>query len=75
MNKPGNIDHSANARETEARGAKADQRRDDTLNRLRAALLADRLTVLDFSNENTGTDPYNSGGARGSSHIWRRRSR
>jgi hypothetical protein len=72
MNKPNEIE-ARNARRTEA--AAADERRDDTLNRLRAALLSDRLSVLELTGENTGTDPYNSGGMRGPSHVWRRRAR
>jgi hypothetical protein len=75
MNKPTNIDLSGNARTAEAEAAATDRRRNDTLNRLRAALLEDRLAVLQLSGENTGTDPYNSGIMRGPSHLWRTRSR
>jgi hypothetical protein len=73
MNKTSNFEAPGKARKAEA--AAADERRGDTLNRLRAALLADRLSVLEFTGENTGTDPYNSGSMRGASHVWRRRSR
>lgn len=73
MNKFQNIEGPGNARKAET--AAADQRRHDTLNRLRAALLADRLSVLELTGENTGTDPYNSGSVRAPSHVWRRRSR
>lgn len=34
-------------------------RRQSVLARIEAALLADKLTVLELSEENTGTDPYN----------------
>ena len=55
----------------------ADTRRDDTFMRLRAALLEDRLALMDFSTENTGTDPYNSGvhRAMAKAHVWSKRSR
>jgi len=55
----------------------ADRRRDDTLTRLRSALLEDRLAVLDLASENTGTDPYNSGVHRtlAKGHVWDKRSR
>jgi hypothetical protein len=36
-------------------------RRQTVLAQIEAALLADKLAVMDLSDENTGTDPYNSG--------------
>ncbi len=57
--------------------ASAERRREDTLARLRSALLEDRLAVLELSGENTGTDPYNSGVHRvlGKGLVWNKRSR
>jgi hypothetical protein len=54
-----------------------DQRRDDTLMRLRAALLEDRLTLMEVTGEQTGTDPYNSGVHRAMARadVWSKRSR
>jgi hypothetical protein len=43
-------------------------RRGTVLAQIEAALLADKLTVLDFAEENTGTDPYNRG--RGKPAPW-----
>lgn len=55
----------------------ADRRREDTLTRLRNALLEERLAVLELSDESTGTDPYNSGIRRGPHAFngWGKRSR
>ncbi len=57
--------------------ADSDRRRDDTLSRIRAALLQDRLTVTVLTDENAGTDPYNSGVHRAlaKAHVWGKRSR
>ena len=57
--------------------AEAEKRRDDTLTRIRSALLEDRLAVMAFTNENTGSDPYNSGVHRAlaKAHVWSKRSR
>jgi len=54
-----------------------DQRRDDTINRLRSALLQERLAVISLTDENSGTDPYNSGVHRAlaKAHVWRKGSR
>ena len=35
-------------------------RRQTVLAQIEAALLADKLTVMDLAEERTGTDPYNS---------------
>lgn len=56
----------------------SDLRRDSTINRLRDALITDRLAVMDLAGEGTGADPYNSGthhtlGAR--DLIWGKRPR
>jgi hypothetical protein len=55
----------------------ADKRREDTFMRLRAALLEERLALVDTSAENTGTDPYNSGIHRAlvRAQVWNKRSR
>ena len=58
--------------------SKAEQRREDTLNRIRSALVEERLAVVSANEENTGTDPYNSGIHRAlasSHHVWNKRSR
>lgn len=36
-------------------------RRQTVLAQIEAALLSDKLAVMNLSEENTGTDPYNSG--------------
>jgi len=36
-------------------------RRQTVLAQIEAALLADKLSVVDFAEESTGTDPYNRG--------------
>jgi hypothetical protein len=36
-------------------------RRQTVLAQIEAALLADKLAVVDFAEESTGTDPYNRG--------------
>ena len=36
-------------------------RRQTVLAQIEAALLSDKLTVVDFAEESTGTDPYNRG--------------
>jgi hypothetical protein len=48
-------------------------RRGTVLAQIEAALLADKLSVLDFAEENTGTDPYNRG--RGKASPWGKASR
>jgi hypothetical protein len=48
-------------------------RRQSVLAQIEAALLADKLSVLEISEESTGTDPYNS--SRPASGPWTRRSR
>jgi hypothetical protein len=55
----------------------SDRRRNETLERIRAALLDERLAVLELSGETTGTDPYNSGVHRtlGRGDVWSKRSR
>lgn len=55
----------------------AEKRRDDTLTRIRGALLEERLSVLAVSGENCGTDPYNSGihRALAKTQVWSKRSR
>jgi hypothetical protein len=55
-----------------------DPRRDGTINRLRDALITDKLAVMDFSGEGTGADPYNSGKHRTldtKAAIWGKRPR
>jgi hypothetical protein len=39
-------------------------RRQTVLAQIEAALLADKLSVVDFAEESTGTDPYNRGRTR-----------
>jgi hypothetical protein len=48
-------------------------RRQTVLAQIEAALLADKLSVLEISEESTGTDPYNS--VRPASVPWTRKSR
>jgi hypothetical protein len=69
-------DHATSADRATAEAKEADKRRDNTLGRIRTALLRDRLSVLSLSDENTGADPYNSGVHRAlaSTHVWRKRS-
>lgn len=57
--------------------SKSEQRREDTLNRIRSALVEERLAVVSTSEENTGTDPYNSGihRALATREVWSKRSR
>jgi len=43
-------------------------RRQTVLAQIEAALLADKLSVVDFAEESTGTDPYNRGRAKPS--VW-----
>jgi hypothetical protein len=54
-----------------------DQRRDQTITRIRSALLQNKLAVMSLTDENPGTDPYNSGVHRalGKATAWNRRSR
>lgn len=44
-------------------------RRQTVLAQIEAALLANKLSVLDFDEERTGTDPYNHSRAR-STGVW-----
>jgi hypothetical protein len=57
--------------------ADSDQQRNNTLTRIRAALLEDRLSAMALTEENTGNDPYNSGVHRalGKATVWTKRSR
>jgi hypothetical protein len=48
-------------------------RRQTVLAQIEAALLADKISVLEISEERTGTDPYNSGRAR--VDTWQKRAR
>jgi hypothetical protein len=48
-------------------------RRQTILAQIEAALLADKLSVLELGKESTGTDPYNSG--RVSHSVWSKRAR
>ena len=43
-------------------------RRGTVLAQIEAALLADKLSVVDFAEECTGTDPYNRGRAKAT--VW-----
>jgi hypothetical protein len=55
-----------------------DPRRDSTINRLRDALITDKLAVMDFAGEGAGADPYNSGKHRtldAKAPIWGKRPR
>lgn len=72
-----NFDPVLDASRTAAATDENDLRRDDTINRLRSALLKDRLAVMALTDENTGTDPYNSGVHRAltKAHVWRKGSR
>lgn len=59
-------------------GDSGDLRRDSTINRLRDALINDKLAVMDFTGEGTGADPYNSGRHRTldpTAAIWGKRPR
>ena len=49
-------------------------RRQTVLAQIEAALLADKLSVLNLAEESTGTDPYNSGSPRAADH-WGKRAR
>lgn len=64
-------------RQPESESADGDKRRDHTLTRIRSALLHDKLAVMSLTNENAGTDPYNSGVHRalGKATAWNKRSR
>jgi hypothetical protein len=48
-------------------------RRQSVLAQIEAALLADRISVLEISEESTGTDPYNS--CRAAGGPWVRQAR
>ena len=48
-------------------------RRQTVLAQIEAALLADKISVLEISEEGTGTDPYNSGRLR--ADTWQKRAR
>jgi hypothetical protein len=48
-------------------------RRQTVLAQIEAALLANKLSVLELAEEQTGTDPYNRGRAR--ADVWSRRAR
>ncbi|HMA10837.1 MAG TPA: hypothetical protein VKO83_03040 [Steroidobacteraceae bacterium] len=43
-------------------------RRQTVLAQIEAALLADKLSVIEFAEESTGTDPYNRG--RVGASVW-----
>ena len=45
-------------------------RRQTVLAQIEAALLANKLSVLDFDDQRTGTDPYNRSRAPASSGVW-----
>jgi hypothetical protein len=77
MSSNSNSDPARRAGPTAAPVDQGDQRRDDTINRLRTALIKDRLAVISLTDENTGTDPYNSGVHRAlvKAHVWRKGSR
>ena len=55
-------------------GQKPLDRQQATLLRIQAALLADRLAVIDLAGENTGSDPYNSSSNRSNRAVWNKRS-
>jgi hypothetical protein len=71
------IDHDSDTSQEDSDASDANKRRDDTLTRIRSALLENRLSVVALSSENTGTDPYNSGVHRAlaKAHVWSKRSR
>jgi hypothetical protein len=48
-------------------------RRQTVLAQIEAALLANKISVLEISEEGTGTDPYNSGRTR--VDAWQKRAR
>ncbi len=48
-------------------------RRQSVLAQIEAALLADKISVLEISEEGTGTDPYNS--VRPRVDTWQKRAR
>jgi hypothetical protein len=72
-----NSDLVQDARREAAANDEGDVRRDETISRLRSALMHDRLSVMALTDENTGTDPYNSGVHRAlaKAHVWRKGSR
>jgi hypothetical protein len=78
MSRPSsNTNDGGVSRTAEETASGSDKRRDDTITRIRAALLDERLAVMELSGENPGTDPYNSGVHRALSkaHDWGKRSR
>ncbi len=72
-----NSDPVQDARHATAANDVSDTRRDETIKRLRSALMHDRLAVMALTDENAGTDPYNSGihRALAKAHVWRKGSR
>lgn len=48
-------------------------RRGTVLAQIEAALLADKLSVVELAEESTGTDPYNSGRSKRSAWDLKRR--
>jgi hypothetical protein len=77
MSTNSNSDPAQGATRASAAADEGDKRRDDTISRIRTALIQDRLTVMSLTEENTGTDPYNSGVHRAlaKTHNWRKGSR
>lgn len=56
-------------------GQTGNHRQQDTLARIKAALMAERIAVTDITGEDTGTDPYNSSGRRAAGYAWGNRTR
>ena len=50
-------------------------RRATVLAQIEAALLADKLSVLELADEQTGTDPYNRGRTTPAQSVWGKRAR
>lgn len=48
-------------------------RRQTVFAQIEAALLSDKLSLVELSEENAGTDPYNTG--RYPAHAWGKRAR
>jgi len=74
---PDRFSRGTDPRNSRADAPAGDRRRDDTLTRLRSALAGQRLSLLDLTGEDTGTDPYNSGVHRAlaQTYAWRKRAR
>ena len=77
MSASSNKNASSGIRRLERGTAGSEPQLNNTFMRLRSALLEDRLSAMELSDESAGSDPYNSGTHRalGKATIWNRRSR